>query len=391
MSDFANTHHATVRMLAGQGGLARPVKGVGILDYELVPGLKNRYQRVNFEEGQLVLSTFLYAKDDPFLIGEAVKYLVAKGTSGLVIKNVFHLQIPDAALRYANARNYPLLLVTSDDLFFDEVIGDIEDRVKLASSDETIQHELDAMRADGLTPPEVKEHALRIDPSLKDEFVVMFADPKEDLSDVTYGDIEEAYRRSDLSGPESVFCRCDGGLLLVISKDTEEPPDAHMLLDIVTSDVLGEAKAMSIGASETHYSLDEMALAMDEAQRASTMADRRNEGAIAYGDLGVLRAIMPHADSPSMKAYMNQVLGPIREFDDETGSHLDETLMAYFSCDEDTSRTAAELGQHANTIRYRMGKVAKITGLDYRAPSEREQLCLACRIATCLDIMAVAR
>ena len=85
VSDFLNTHERQVRLLAGQGGLARPVSEVGILDYELVPGLTSRYQRNNFYEGQLVLSTFLYARDSPYLITEAVRYLASVGASGLVI------------------------------------------------------------------------------------------------------------------------------------------------------------------------------------------------------------------------------------------------------------------------------------------------------------------
>ena len=56
-SDFMNSYAQSVRLLAGAGGLSRAIGQVGILDYELMPGLKSRYQRVNFEPGQLVLST----------------------------------------------------------------------------------------------------------------------------------------------------------------------------------------------------------------------------------------------------------------------------------------------------------------------------------------------
>lgn len=99
ISDFSREYEGSVRLIAGSDGVSRAVSGVGILDYELMPGLKNKYQRVNFSPDEIVLSTFLYAKDDPYLITEAVKYLVAKGTSGLIIKNVLHIPIPDQAIR----------------------------------------------------------------------------------------------------------------------------------------------------------------------------------------------------------------------------------------------------------------------------------------------------
>ena len=101
ISDFSREYEGSVRLIAGSDGVSRAVSGVGILDYELMPGLKSKYQRVNFSSDEIVLSTFLYAKDDPYLITEAVKYLVAKGTSGLIIKNVLHIPIPDQAIRYA--------------------------------------------------------------------------------------------------------------------------------------------------------------------------------------------------------------------------------------------------------------------------------------------------
>lgn len=86
ISDFSREYEGSVRLIAGSDGVSCAVSGVGILDYELMPGLKNKYQRANFSSDEIVLSTFLYAKDDPYLITEAVKYLVAKGTSGLIIK-----------------------------------------------------------------------------------------------------------------------------------------------------------------------------------------------------------------------------------------------------------------------------------------------------------------
>ncbi len=72
ISDFSREYEGSVRLIAGSDGVSRAVSGVGILDYELMPGLKNKYQRVNFSPDEIVLSTFLYAKDDPYLITEAV-------------------------------------------------------------------------------------------------------------------------------------------------------------------------------------------------------------------------------------------------------------------------------------------------------------------------------
>ena len=148
ISDFLREYEGSVRLIAGSDGVSRAVSGVGILDYELMPGLKNKYQRVNFSPDEIVLSTFLYATDDPYLITEAVKYLVAKGTSGLIIKNVLHIPIPDQAIRYANARHYPVFLTTDDSLFFDGVIYEVKRHIEQLASIDFAQREIDALRTD---------------------------------------------------------------------------------------------------------------------------------------------------------------------------------------------------------------------------------------------------
>ena len=50
ISDFSREYEGSVRLIAGSDGGSRAVSGVGILDYELMPGLKNKYQRVNFSQ-----------------------------------------------------------------------------------------------------------------------------------------------------------------------------------------------------------------------------------------------------------------------------------------------------------------------------------------------------
>ena len=45
VSDFLASHKGQVKLVAGSGGLARPIHDVGILDYEFMAGLKERYER----------------------------------------------------------------------------------------------------------------------------------------------------------------------------------------------------------------------------------------------------------------------------------------------------------------------------------------------------------
>ena len=377
VSDFLNTYASSVRLVAGQGGLSRAVGEVGILDYELVPGLKSHYQRTNFYEGQLVLSSFLYARDNPYLITEAVKYLVSVGASGLVIKNVFHLELPDAALRYANARNLPLMLVTTDDLFFDNVIIDVGTHVRELEDSSYAQHELDSLLLERDDPRAVRERALRLNPSLGEEYVVLYAPVTDGVTQEVLAGFEARYRKSPLFGAGNLLCAFDDGLLVVVSGDSVGASEADAAVRVLRAEILDREVTDPVGQGEPHHDLGEFGNAILEAVHAAGIAALSGGGVVRHADLGVLRVLLPHVASPAMASFSKAVLAPLRDFDAENNAQLETTLDAYLGCGRSIGETAERLGTHPNTVRYRMGQIAQACGLDWRVPDQMEQLSLA--------------
>ena len=388
-SDFMNSYAQSVRLLAGAGGLSRAIGQVGILDYELMPGLKSRYQRVNFEPGQLVLSTFLYARDDPWLIGEAVKYLVGRGVSGLVIKNVLHLDIPDSALRYANARDFPLFLATRDDFFFDTVIAQVDRRVAELADASFAQNELDLMTREPASSEDVRSHALRLNPSFGEEHVIAYvAEPQ---SQAGLAQALSRYHQSRISGLRCLLAPYDDGLLYVASAESDVVDGRAQLDGLVgtlRADVLEHEVTAPVGVSRVYFDLGQMGDAVLEARRAALVARRRGGGTVHYADLGVLQALLPCAGDARVAAWADGVLEPLRGFDAETGSSLLLTLEAYCDAGESVDAAAQALGQHPNTVRYRLGKIASVCGLDYRSRTQMEQLSVARKIELCQELLA---
>lgn len=346
-----------------------------------MPGLKTRYQRVNFEPDQLVLSTFLYARDDPWLIGEAIKYLVGRGVSGLVIKNVLHLEIPDSAVRYANARDFPLFVTSGDGFFFDTVIAQVDRRVTELADASFAQNELDIMTQDDTPPQRVREHALRLNPSFGEEHVVIYI--AEPLSQAGFAQALSRYHESKLSGLRNLFAPYGEGLLYVTSGDSDAISNRGQVDDMVSvlrAGVLDHEVSASVGISETHFDLGEMDHAVLEARRSALVARRRGGGTVRYADLGVLRVLLPCADRPEMRDFASDVLEPLRSHDAETGSDLMGTLAAYCDAGCSIEGAARALDQHPNTVRYRLDKVAKVTGLSYKVREQMEQLSVAHKI-----------
>ena len=85
------------RLIAGEGGLGRPISGNGVevLDFEFVQGVGLHRDRL-FEGESLAISSLLFAKDDPSQILDAVMRLYTMKVSGLAYKNVFIKKLPDS-------------------------------------------------------------------------------------------------------------------------------------------------------------------------------------------------------------------------------------------------------------------------------------------------------
>ena len=134
ISDFYNTYKENLRLLCGKGGFSRRVGSVGILDYEFLPEISGKYRHYNFDEGQLVVSTLMYARDNPNLVADAIKDLINAGTCGLVIKDIFRIHIPDTILRYAEAKNYPVFVLATDNIYVEDIIFDVKTAIIRQSS-----------------------------------------------------------------------------------------------------------------------------------------------------------------------------------------------------------------------------------------------------------------
>ncbi len=391
MSDFYHLYEGKLTIAAGSGGLVRPVKSVGILDYELMPGLKNKYQRVNFYDDQLVLSTFLYTHDDPYYIGEAIRYLVGKGTSGLVIKNVFHLQIPETALRFANARNYPVFVTTADDFFFDEVVVDVVGRIERLSSAVEMERLIDGLREEARDPSRDLTHTRelvgKLNPSFLRECLVVWAPSADDLLADTFLELERVFRKGELYKAANVFLQYRGGVMLIASWDPLEDVDVDRMLHAFRDELLSHEETAVVGVSARHQTTDELPEAIVEALLSAEVATLRGGMTVRYDELGTLSVLFGCASSPAARAFERRVLEPLRVHDAETNARLEETLKAYLEADCSMVEAGCRLGQHPNTVRYRLDRVSALTGLSYRVPNELEQLRMAEELAFCQEVL----
>ncbi|TCK25917.1 PucR family transcriptional regulator [Pseudonocardia endophytica] len=90
-------------------------------------------------------------------------------------------------------------------------------------------------------------------------------------------------------------------------------------------------------------------------------------GVVGVDELTTLRLVVDGGRADVAVRFAERCLGPLRRSDDATGGDLVETLRSYLASGAQVRATAKELGVHENTVRYRLGRIEHVTGLDMRS------------------------
>jgi PAS domain S-box-containing protein len=98
-----------------------------------------------------------------------------------------------------------------------------------------------------------------------------------------------------------------------------------------------------------------------------------------FGDLGVWRILVDSDEPSKLREFVYEWIGALIDYDKLHGSELIKSLTQYLKESCATEATAKSLYIHRNTLRYRLSKVALITGRDLGDADQRFQLELACR------------
>lgn len=387
VSDFFNNYGSRVKLAAGIGGLSKPITDTGILDYEMVPSLKNKYFHTNFHEGQFVLTTFLYARDNPYLILDAVKHLAAKETSGLVIKNVFHLPIHDTVIRFADSRNFPIFVIDTADLYVERMIADISRCIEKYDDMAFIQDEINRLLITEMSASEIRIQGKRINPSYEEQFFHVYLKYGDEFNEEYFLTCLRAYQNSSLDSCSKSFSYFKHGILFTYSSENLEQNRAEeavtRLLELCPGTGDQTTPLLSAGVSALHFTLEEYKESIFESMRSGLFFKGRTSRPIWYGDLGTYKILLPFFQTREMAGFSRNILDGVLDYDAENGTQLFATLSCFVDCDCNIEQTASLMNQHKNTIRYRMDRITEITGLDYKHYSALEELVLAVKIKRC--------
>ena len=368
------------KLLGGGGGLGRTLSKVGMLDFEFTRLGAHQCVDDQWVQGELVLSTFLYARDNPDLIVDAAKKLDSCRTAGLAIKNVFSLEIPQEAIRYADAHDYPLFVFTDHSLFFEDIIVLVSEMIRSVSDGNEIERKLGAILGGGEDKSAVKRAALEINHAFRNSFFVAYFSLKPEADAGGLAALISRGSQRNLVAPGSAVLKYGQGFFFVHSTDDAKSIDPGAAIAELSRNIGVRAANFHVGVSDVQYFLTNFKKALQQSLQASSYARVLcPAGSARYRDLGVYRLLLPVQEEEWLDDYYDAIVTPIVSYDAENRTNLLEAAMAYEACGGSIREAAARIGAHENTVRYRLAKIGELLGRQ-SGSAMTEELSLAMKI-----------
>lgn len=354
----------SIDFIAGKNGWHNEVKGVGLLDYELDVEFHDRYVYENLYEGLLCLTTFLYAKDQDYLMLEAIKKLHIRKCSGLVIKNIYNLPISAKIIRYADSINFPIFLIEGNTVLFENIILEVNSFDALKSSTDSINELFDSLLYGDLSEQEIVNLTYRLVPSIKNHYRIYYFYPK------------NSNFCDEYSCPENEFCfKYHDGNFYISSSDSTDEKSLQVNPRVF--------EQINVGVSDVHHFAKFFRDAVQQAYYSSIYTQLIGINQASYSDLGVFQLILSNTHNVSFTNFSSRVISEIKDYDVMYNGELLTTLTTYIMSNCDLDVASSVLKVHKNTIKYRLDRLKDVLDLDYRCFNDLEKLSLSVKIYLC--------
>lgn len=138
--------------------------------------------------------------------------------------------------------------------------------------------------------------------------------------------------------------------------------------------------ALTLALSRYTPEPERLGVALDEARLALSIGERlgRIGEVVTFEETGTYKLLFQiFADHPQeLIGFYEQTLAPLVRYDEQYQTELVGTLATYLGKDCNLAATASILFTHRHTVRYRLDRIAELSGLDISKTDDREKLSL---------------
>lgn len=138
--------------------------------------------------------------------------------------------------------------------------------------------------------------------------------------------------------------------------------------------------ALTFALSRYTAEPERLGAALDEATLALSIGERlgRLGEVVTFEETGTYKLLFQiFADRPEeLSSFYEQTIDPLVRYDEQYQTELVTTLATYLGNDCNLAATAGTLYTHRHTVRYRLDRIAELSGLDIGRTDDREKLSL---------------
>lgn len=341
------------KLITGQGGLNLTIGATEILDFEFLKRDELKREKT-FDGNSIVLSSFLFAKDNPAYVLDSVKELIRLNVHALAYKPVFFKSLPQEALDYAEKNNFPILEFGGDE-FFEDIIFSIRSLIERDQAVDILEEQLRDMVFRDYSEEEVSLLYENLNPSFRHEVLgVCLKDTScresEIPSVLRNGIVDPALKNRIFMG------KLEDKFLIILSKEDGRTSGFQDLFEEVKHTYNFKEENLICGVSRVHNIEVGIDKVIKEAYWAAKVAEIENKKVKLYKNIGIYRLIGAHFYSKKMMNFMQEYLSPILEEDGKEGD-LFVTAVEYVLAGGDVVKAGERLYCHKNTIRYRIARL----------------------------------
>lgn len=347
------------KLIAGENGLDQQLSNVVILEYESV---NNSYHV--FNPGDFILTSLFFAVNDPDSIVPALRNVINRQIAGIAIKTVFFDDIPMEIKQYAYEKQIPIF--TFKDVYMEDLILCVNNFLKLKQHFLVNENNIDKLVNTIGSPEFIQNIVKEINPLFFPNVTVAYVTPKDEKSNIEFTSyFYELFYKNYTSAISThySYIKYQSGMFIIYTAPDSAQTEASVFTNLLHSIKLN-SQLFYIGISEQMNSYSDFHIAIKMSISANQFAQMNHLNISYYKDIGIYKWIAPLANECTLKNDYKNLIHKIKEYDTNFKSNLWDTLIVFIQNNGEYSKTAQELYQHPNTIRYRIKKIQEITNLN---------------------------
>lgn len=368
-----------IRIVTGTCGFQNSIESIGILDYEFVENTPDQ-----FSKGDLLISSFLFAKDNEELLTASIKRLIQdKKVVALGIKDVYYKELSAEIVLYAQQQEFPIFLFDNS-IFFEDIITNITDLIHFSNQNELLERKVDLLLDPTINKVAVLDLAQQINRNFKEWLIVIVYETIKYTGQNYF--IKNIEPRNSVDSEHSLIAY-KNGLVGIFTFAKEADIDEYNLLHELNVQFGVRGDEVYIGISNRIHGVMNLDKGIKEGVYACKTNRLTKKDQSFFKDIGLYKLLIPYMNDFWVSEFYQSLLIPLQKYDETYNTTMFSTAICYVDNNCNIKKTADVLFQHENTIRYRIGKITEILSSSGGTDNLKEQLIIAIKIYQLKEIL----